>query len=66
MYKTSGMLMKVMKTFDLKTIKDGAVPRSSSSAGAGGPRGATPYSRSGEAGVRRHLSSKVRETQVRW
>ena len=34
--------------------------------GAGGPRGATPLSRSGGAAMRRYPSSKVRETQVRW
>ena len=39
-------------------------PRSGCCAGAGG-RGATPRSRSGGAAVRRHPSSKVRETQVR-
>jgi len=41
-------------------------PRSSGCVGAGGPRGAIPYSKSGGAVVRRYPSSKVRETQVRW
>ena len=40
-------------------------PRSSGCAGAGGPRGAIPRSKSGGAAVRRYPSSKVRETQVR-
>ena len=40
-------------------------PRSSGCAGTGGPRGAIPRSRSGGAALRRHPSSKVRETQVR-
>ena len=40
-------------------------PRSSSCLGTGGPRGATPRSRSGGAAVRRYPSSKLRETQVR-
>ena len=35
-------------------------PRSSSCAGAGGPRGSTSHSRSGGAAVRRYPSSKVR------
>ena len=35
-------------------------PRSSGSAGAGGPRGATPRSRSGGVVVRRYSSFKVR------
>ena len=39
--------------------------RSGGCAGSGGPRGATPHSRSEGAAVRRYPSSKVRETQVR-
>ena len=35
-------------------------PRSSGCMGAGGPRGATPHSRSGGVAVRRYASSKVR------
>ena len=40
-------------------------PRSSGCEGTGGPRGATPCSRSEGAAVRRYPLSKVRETQVR-
>ena len=40
-------------------------PRSGGCPGKGGPRGATPRSRSGGEVVRRYRSSKVRETQVR-
>ena len=35
-------------------------PRSGGCAGAGGPRGATPHSRSGGAALMRYPSSKVR------
>ena len=37
-------------------------PRSGSCAGAGGPRGANPCSRSGGAAVMRHPLSKVRSS----
>ena len=37
-------------------------PRSSGCTGAGGPRGATPHSRSGGAAVRRYPTSKVRSS----
>ena len=37
-------------------------PRSGGCAGAGGPRGATPHSRSGGAAVRKYPSSKVRSS----
>ena len=37
-------------------------PRSCGCTGAGGPRGATPHSRSGGAAVRRYPSSKVRRS----
>ena len=37
-------------------------PRSSACAGEGGPRGATPHSRSGGAAMRRYPSSKVRSS----
>jgi len=40
-------------------------PKSGSCTGPGGPRGATPHSRSWGAAVRRYPSSKVRETQIR-
>ena len=40
-------------------------PRSRDWAGKGGPRGATPHSRSGGAAVRRYPTSKVRETRVK-
>ena len=39
-------------------------PKSSGCTGAGGPRGATPHSRSGGAAVRRYHSSKVRRAAV--
>ena len=35
-------------------------PRSGGCAGAGGPRGTTPHSRSGGAAVRKYPSSKLR------
>ena len=53
-----------MQKFDLGRQPRGANPRlrSSGCMGAGGPRGATPPSRSGVAAVKKYPSSKVRSS----
>ena len=62
--------LNIWKFMELKHLEGqgrrprGATPRlpSSSCVGTGGPRGATPHSRSGGAAVRRYPSSKVRSS----
>ena len=62
--------LNIWKFMELKHLEGqgrqlrGATPRlpSGSCVGTGGPRGATPHSRSGGAAVRRYPSSKVRSS----